>query len=236
MEPLSQLSPADCVFDLQYPELILLIHRGVLVPGNPSSKDGDRECVRIKKVAMREESNMFRSFCIILFYLLVSRSFLGLISLRPDSHRSTQAQRRRVSEETIQMMLQNEAESRISSDLVEHGYATDHMGSWQLRDGRTIHSTGSGGCRSIIRPSIPHRRHTRLTPIRILFCHPVPEGTGIGGRGEVPSPRQYSFTPIKTAQRNLRAHCSLYRSQKSGPKSNCQPDNTESPIRFARAR
>ncbi len=40
------------------------------------------------------------------------------------------------------MMLQNEAESRISSDLVEHGYATDHMGSWQLRDGRTIHSTG----------------------------------------------------------------------------------------------
>ncbi len=47
-----------------------------------------------------------------------------------------------VSEETIQMMLQNEAESRISSDQVEQGYATDHMGSWQLRDGRTIHSTG----------------------------------------------------------------------------------------------
>ncbi len=47
-----------------------------------------------------------------------------------------------VSEETIQMMLQNEAESRISSGQVEQGYATDHMGSWQLRDGRTIHSTG----------------------------------------------------------------------------------------------
>lgn len=47
-----------------------------------------------------------------------------------------------VSEETIQMMLQNEAESRISSDQVEQGYATDHMGSWRLRDGRTIHSTG----------------------------------------------------------------------------------------------
>ncbi len=47
-----------------------------------------------------------------------------------------------VSEETIQMMLQNEAESRISSDQVEQGYATDHMGSWQLRDGRTIHSPG----------------------------------------------------------------------------------------------
>ncbi len=47
-----------------------------------------------------------------------------------------------LSEETIQMMLQNEAESRISSDQVEQGYATDHMGSWQLRDGRMIHSTG----------------------------------------------------------------------------------------------
>jgi hypothetical protein len=47
-----------------------------------------------------------------------------------------------VIEETIQTMLQNEAESRISSDQVEQACATDHLGSWRLKNGRTIHSTG----------------------------------------------------------------------------------------------
>lgn len=47
-----------------------------------------------------------------------------------------------VSEETIQLMLQNEKESKISVDKLEQGYATEHMGTWKLRDGRTITSTG----------------------------------------------------------------------------------------------
>ena len=47
-----------------------------------------------------------------------------------------------VSEATIQMMLENEAAGRVPSDKIEQSYATDGIGSWQLRDGRTIHSTG----------------------------------------------------------------------------------------------
>jgi len=47
-----------------------------------------------------------------------------------------------VSEETIQMMLRNEKEQGIPSDTREQGYATDHMGTWKLRDGRTVTSTG----------------------------------------------------------------------------------------------
>jgi hypothetical protein len=47
-----------------------------------------------------------------------------------------------VSEETIQLMLRNESENKISTDKLEQGYATDHMGTWKLRDGRTITSTG----------------------------------------------------------------------------------------------
>jgi hypothetical protein len=47
-----------------------------------------------------------------------------------------------VSEETIQLMLQKEPEDKVSSDMVQQGYATEHMGTWKLRDGRIIHSTG----------------------------------------------------------------------------------------------
>lgn len=47
-----------------------------------------------------------------------------------------------VSEETIQLMLRNESEKNVSADKLEQGYATDHMGTWKLRDGRTITSTG----------------------------------------------------------------------------------------------
>lgn len=47
-----------------------------------------------------------------------------------------------VSEDTIQLLLRNERESRLSSEKLEQGYATDHMGTWKLRDGRTISSTG----------------------------------------------------------------------------------------------
>jgi len=47
-----------------------------------------------------------------------------------------------VSEETIQLMLRSESEHKVSADKLEQGYATDHMGTWKLRDGRTITSTG----------------------------------------------------------------------------------------------
>ena len=47
-----------------------------------------------------------------------------------------------VSEETIQLMLQNEQEKKIPAKTLEQGYATDHMGTWKLQDGRTITSTG----------------------------------------------------------------------------------------------
>jgi hypothetical protein len=47
-----------------------------------------------------------------------------------------------VSEETIQMMLEQEHERRVPSNMVEQGYATDHPGTWKLKDGRTITSTG----------------------------------------------------------------------------------------------
>src|SRR5581483_399731 len=47
-----------------------------------------------------------------------------------------------VSEETIQLLLQKEQEEQIPASTVEQGYATDHMGAWKLKDGRTITSTG----------------------------------------------------------------------------------------------
>ncbi len=47
-----------------------------------------------------------------------------------------------VSETTIQLMLQKEQENKISSRTLEQGYATEHMGTWKLQDGRTITSTG----------------------------------------------------------------------------------------------
>ena len=47
-----------------------------------------------------------------------------------------------VSEETIQMMLEQEREGKVPPTMVEQGYATDHPGTWKLKDGRTITSTG----------------------------------------------------------------------------------------------
>ena len=47
-----------------------------------------------------------------------------------------------VSETTIQLMLQKEQENKIPSRTLEQGYATEHMGTWKLQDGRTITSTG----------------------------------------------------------------------------------------------
>jgi hypothetical protein len=47
-----------------------------------------------------------------------------------------------VSDETIQLMLEQEHDRRIPSDMVEQGYATDRIGTWKLYDGRTITSTG----------------------------------------------------------------------------------------------
>jgi len=47
-----------------------------------------------------------------------------------------------VSEETLQLMLRNERENKISADKLEQGYVTDHRGTWKLKDGRTITSTG----------------------------------------------------------------------------------------------
>lgn len=47
-----------------------------------------------------------------------------------------------VSEKTIQLMLQNEREKTIPPGMREQDYATDHMGTWKLRDGRTVTSTG----------------------------------------------------------------------------------------------
>lgn len=47
-----------------------------------------------------------------------------------------------VSDETIQMMLQKELDDKLPPNAVEQGYATEHQGTWQLRDGRTLHSTG----------------------------------------------------------------------------------------------
>lgn len=47
-----------------------------------------------------------------------------------------------VSEETLQLMLQKEQEDKVPSRTLEQGYATDHIGTWKLQDGRTITSTG----------------------------------------------------------------------------------------------
>jgi hypothetical protein len=47
-----------------------------------------------------------------------------------------------VSDETIQLMIKQEREQRVPPAMVEQGYATDRMGTWKLKDGRTITSTG----------------------------------------------------------------------------------------------
>lgn len=47
-----------------------------------------------------------------------------------------------VSEETIQLLLQKAPDDQLPSDIIEQGYATEHIGTWRLRNGQTIHSTG----------------------------------------------------------------------------------------------
>jgi hypothetical protein len=47
-----------------------------------------------------------------------------------------------VSEETIQMMLKKEQDAQIPAAMREQGYATEHMGTWELPNGHTITSTG----------------------------------------------------------------------------------------------
>ena len=47
-----------------------------------------------------------------------------------------------VSDETIQLMIQKEQEDKVPAEMRQQGYATDQMGTWKLKDGRTIHSTG----------------------------------------------------------------------------------------------
>ncbi len=85
---------------------------------------------------------MFRYLCtsVIMLSFLTSFCISPTLALTPAE--LLKLKEAGVSEETIQMMLENEAGSRVSPNKIEQGYATDHMGSWQLRDGRTIHSTG----------------------------------------------------------------------------------------------
>lgn len=76
-------------------------------------------------------------------FSLLGSLFLGAsiaFSLTPDEVLKLKAAG--VSETTIQLMLQKEQENKIPSRTLEQGYATEHMGTWKLQDGRTITSTG----------------------------------------------------------------------------------------------
>ena len=76
-------------------------------------------------------------------FSLIAALFLGAnaaFSLTPEEVLKLKAAG--VSEPTIQLMLQKEQEDKISSRTLEQGYATEHMGTWKLQDGRTITSTG----------------------------------------------------------------------------------------------
>jgi hypothetical protein len=76
-------------------------------------------------------------------FSLIAALFLGAsaaFSLTPEEVLKLKAAG--VSETTIQLMLQKEPEDKIPSRTLEQGYATEHMGTWKLQDGRTITSTG----------------------------------------------------------------------------------------------
>ena len=76
-------------------------------------------------------------FCLVGF-LLTGR--IHALALTPEE--VLKLKKAGVSDETIQLMLEQERERRVPSNMSEQGYATDHMGTWKLKDGRTITSTG----------------------------------------------------------------------------------------------
>lgn len=79
----------------------------------------------------------------LVFLCLVSFFVLGqtvAVALTPEE--VLKLKKAGVSEETIQMMLEQEREGKGPPTMVEQGYATDHPGTWKLKDGRTITSTG----------------------------------------------------------------------------------------------
>ena len=82
-----------------------------------------------------------------LIWLVLSSLIIGLLWSNEAVHAVTPEEILKlkaagVSEETLQMMLRNEYENKISEDKLEQGYATDRMGTWKLKDGRIITSTG----------------------------------------------------------------------------------------------
>jgi hypothetical protein len=84
---------------------------------------------------------MFRFILAVMpWLLLLSSVSLPSFALTPEE--VLQLKAAGVSEETIQLMLENARDRKLSPSLLEQEYATEHMGTWHLRDGRTIHSTG----------------------------------------------------------------------------------------------
>jgi hypothetical protein len=84
---------------------------------------------------------MFRFILAVMTWLvLLSSVSLPSFALTPEE--VLQLKAAGVSEETIQLMLETERDRKLSPSLLEQEYATERMGTWHLRDGRTIHSTG----------------------------------------------------------------------------------------------
>ncbi|MBI3303440.1 MAG: hypothetical protein HYZ72_15360, partial [Deltaproteobacteria bacterium] len=85
---------------------------------------------------------MSRAVFLVPIAVLVASLFCGASAFALTPEEVLKLKAAGVSDETIQMMLQKELDDKVSSDTVEQGYATEHMGTWKLKDGRTIHSTG----------------------------------------------------------------------------------------------
>jgi hypothetical protein len=83
---------------------------------------------------------MFRFILAVMTWLLLLSVSLPSLALTPEE--VLQLKAAGVSEGTIQLMLENERERKLSPSLLEQEYAAEHPGTWHLRDGRTIHSTG----------------------------------------------------------------------------------------------
>ncbi len=99
-----------------------------------------------------------------------------------------------VSEETIQMMLQKEREDKIPAKMREQGYATEHMGTWKLQDGRTITSTGKR--RQPLPSASDYPPSSFYTPdVYPSLSFPSPEGQPSSSRPTPPHLPHHPYLP-----------------------------------------
>ncbi len=85
---------------------------------------------------------MSRSIWPVLFCLVSLLVFSANITFALTPEEVLKLKKAGVSEETIQMMLEQEHERQVPPNMIEQDYATDRPGTWKLKDGRTITSTG----------------------------------------------------------------------------------------------